>query len=517
MTQRVDKDSLPLNQPRRTPNHPTKSHIVKTKVDGKEKIIRFGEQGASTAGKPKEGESERMKAKRASFKARHAKNIAKGPSSPAYWANKVKWAEGGSVQVKDNTGVLKSLSKLLSLDNPKSMTAGETAADLAAGFVPGVGTALSARDFERARREDDVLGMGLSGLGMIPVVGGATRAANRALRGADALAEVAKAAPKEQKMLQGFYRGYAGDYDAAKAAQDAGTIFVTPQRAVGEYYANKRAAQVGAEPHLEMILADPFAGRGYGHATAGTGKNPPMVTKARKLTLDDVENQTKLYAEGGLVGTPPTTYDPFQVDQIMNTVNAPRGYEKGGDVEVPDVEFDDPESIRLYKHAMKQTAPNRDEVLSNFSGGARARVAGGDLNLGFDLNRMSEGERDQLMKALAANYNVNLGDLNLNANLQRPLDAKGVYVGNLSGSLPLAGGRASLGVQGVRTPYGTDVAGYNAGWQGRVGPGNLSANVNLPTRGGRSAQVQYEIPFAEGGSVSTYDPDRVDAIVNQFM
>jgi hypothetical protein len=68
-------------------------------VDGKEKILRFGEQGASTAGKPKAGESERMKAKRASFKARHGKNIAKGQSSPAYWANKVKWAEGGAVSL----------------------------------------------------------------------------------------------------------------------------------------------------------------------------------------------------------------------------------------------------------------------------------------------------------------------------------------------------------------------------------------------------------------------------------
>lgn len=91
MTQRVDKDSLPLNQPRRTPGHSTKSHIVKTKVDGKEKIIRFGQQGANTAGKPKEGESERMTAKRDSFKARHAKNIAKGKESAAYWADKVKW------------------------------------------------------------------------------------------------------------------------------------------------------------------------------------------------------------------------------------------------------------------------------------------------------------------------------------------------------------------------------------------------------------------------------------------
>jgi hypothetical protein len=87
----IDKDSLPLDKPRRTPDHPTKSHVVKTRVDGKEKIIRFGEQGASTAGKPKEGESDAMKQKRASFKARHAKNIAKGKSSPAYWADKVKW------------------------------------------------------------------------------------------------------------------------------------------------------------------------------------------------------------------------------------------------------------------------------------------------------------------------------------------------------------------------------------------------------------------------------------------
>jgi hypothetical protein len=97
----IDKDSLQLDRPRRTPDHPTKSHVVKTMVDGSEKIIRFGEQGASTAGKPKEGESDAMKAKRASFKARHGANIAKGKSSPAYWADKVKWAKGGSVSLEE--------------------------------------------------------------------------------------------------------------------------------------------------------------------------------------------------------------------------------------------------------------------------------------------------------------------------------------------------------------------------------------------------------------------------------
>ena len=79
------------NKPKRTPGHKTKSHIVVAKVGHKVKTIRFGQQGAKTAGKPKAGESEAMKKKRASFKARHAKNIAKGKMSAAYWADKVKW------------------------------------------------------------------------------------------------------------------------------------------------------------------------------------------------------------------------------------------------------------------------------------------------------------------------------------------------------------------------------------------------------------------------------------------
>ncbi len=79
------------NKPKRTPKHPTKSHVVVAKEGDRTKLIRFGEQGASTAGKPKAGESERMKKKRASFKARHRKNIAKGKMSAAYWANREKW------------------------------------------------------------------------------------------------------------------------------------------------------------------------------------------------------------------------------------------------------------------------------------------------------------------------------------------------------------------------------------------------------------------------------------------
>jgi len=80
-----------FNKPKRTPDHPKKSHVVVAKEGDKVKTIRFGEQGASTAGKPKAGESEAMKKKRESFKARHGANIAKGKMSAAYWANKEKW------------------------------------------------------------------------------------------------------------------------------------------------------------------------------------------------------------------------------------------------------------------------------------------------------------------------------------------------------------------------------------------------------------------------------------------
>ena len=77
------------NQPKRTPNHPTKSHVVVAKSGSTIKTIRFGQQGVSGAGKSPKSKSE--KARRKSFKARHAKNIAKGVLSAAYWANKVKW------------------------------------------------------------------------------------------------------------------------------------------------------------------------------------------------------------------------------------------------------------------------------------------------------------------------------------------------------------------------------------------------------------------------------------------
>ena len=77
------------NKPKRTPNHPTKSHVVVAKSGDQVKTIRYGQQGVSGAGS--NPTTEKQKARRKSFKARHAKNIAKGKMSAAYWANKSKW------------------------------------------------------------------------------------------------------------------------------------------------------------------------------------------------------------------------------------------------------------------------------------------------------------------------------------------------------------------------------------------------------------------------------------------
>lgn len=78
-----------FNRPKRTPSHPTKSHVVVAKVGDKVKTIRFGQQGVKGAGKNPKTEAE--KARRKSFKARHASNIAKGRLSAAYWADREKW------------------------------------------------------------------------------------------------------------------------------------------------------------------------------------------------------------------------------------------------------------------------------------------------------------------------------------------------------------------------------------------------------------------------------------------
>lgn len=102
----------------------------------------------------------------------------------------------------------------------------------------------------------------------------------KALPAVGGLGAVKNAADKE--LLMGLYRGYAGDNVPREK------LFASPQRAVAERYANKRASQTGEDPRVEMLMVNPFAGRKYGHATVGTGAEPPIPTMARELSPDDV-------------------------------------------------------------------------------------------------------------------------------------------------------------------------------------------------------------------------------------
>jgi hypothetical protein len=90
MSKMLKKEMMKCNSPKSTPSHPTKSHVVKACSNGVEKIIRFGQQGVKGSPK-KSGESEAYASRRKRFKSRHAKNIARGMMSAAYWADKVKW------------------------------------------------------------------------------------------------------------------------------------------------------------------------------------------------------------------------------------------------------------------------------------------------------------------------------------------------------------------------------------------------------------------------------------------
>ena len=132
---------------------------------------------------------------------------------------------------------------------------------------------------------------------------------------------IAPAVPEEQKMLQGFYRGYAGEN------LDTPELFVSPQKRIADYYADKRARQTGTEPHAEMVLLDPFAGETYGHSTMGSGAKAPMFTNAKKVNIEDIEGRTQLYQSGGAVHmagggmVSSNHFDPIKIKQIIASLD----------------------------------------------------------------------------------------------------------------------------------------------------------------------------------------------------
>lgn len=347
----LDKSKMKCNQPHRTPNDPKKSHVVKACYDGKEKIIHFGQQGAVTAGKPKEGESERMKMKRKSFKARHAQNIAKGPSSAAYWANKVKWATGGKVDVKNKPAEMRAspqnpvLGALAKGVKGLKDLAGRYQIDSSMPLVGGVGIDEilnlpgAAREVERwsygnypmqipemsnvpqmkTGRQSDVadvalFGMEVAGLSPFSKTAAkylATKINPKTVADSDELRPVGQTDIPTEQMLMGLYRGYAGDIG------DESKLYAAPSRAVAEYYAKRRSAETGLEPHVEQLMVDPFAGRQYGLSIPMDQYNrEPLTTMARELKPKDIQNRYKLYGAGAGL-----TYNPDEINAIADEFN----------------------------------------------------------------------------------------------------------------------------------------------------------------------------------------------------
>jgi hypothetical protein len=195
-------------------------------------------------------------------------------------------------------------------------------------------------------------------------------------------------------------------------------------------------------------------------------------------------------------------------------IDLPDFYAKGGEVDIPELDFDDKESANLYKYAMKTLGLQGEQ--SGAGAGANIPLGGGNLNLGVNFNKLSTMP-NQMMQTLDASYGKNINGIGVNANVSKPLDVEGVYQGMLSGSIPVGLGRLMLGLQAQKTPYGSGVTGHSIGYQGKVGDGMLSATINQPKNNaaGRSAQVQYQMPFAKGGAVE-YNPAEIDTIASSL-
>jgi hypothetical protein len=177
-----------------------------------------------------------------------------------------------------------------------------------------------------------------------------------------------------------------------------------------------------------------------------------------------------------------------------------QGYAGGGSV-VGDLPFNDPDQLRLYHQAMK----HYDDVIEN-TGGSK-KIGKSEARVNYTTTTKGDREHDKDLHTLIADYGLDLGNgANLNAAMIKPIEAEGVYLGNLSGSVPVGEGRASIGLQGLHTKYNDGLSGYTAGYTGKVGGGDLNASYFEPAdhkSEGRQIQVEYNMPFSKGGSVTS--------------
>jgi len=189
-------------------------------------------------------------------------------------------------------------------------------------------------------------------------------------------------------------------------------------------------------------------------------------------------------------------------------------YANGGSV-VGDLPFNDPDKLRLYHQAMQ----HYDDVMENT--GASKKMGKTEARINYNTTAKGDRNRDKDLHTLIADYGVDVGKgANINATMIKPMEAEGVYLGNLTGSVPVGEGRASLGLQGLHTKYSDGLSWYTAGYNGKVGDGNLSASYFEPAdhnSAGRQVQLEYSMPFADGGSVSEFEDPAHERLYRKAM
>ena len=172
--------------------------------------------------------------------------LMQGGPAPAGMASAQTAIQNAAQRPQSRADLLGGLSQFTSLDTPQDMSLGATAADIALGFAPGIGTAQGIRDFERARRDDDMLGMALGGLSAIPVAGGIIKAGRGIGRAAEGAMDMSQAARMQRAQDMGFepttyYHGTSADFDSFDPSMAdpsrRGSVFISDNPAVASTYA----------------------------------------------------------------------------------------------------------------------------------------------------------------------------------------------------------------------------------------------------------------------------------------
>lgn len=235
-------------------------------------------------------------------------------------------------------------------------------------------------------------------------------------------------------------------------------------------------------------------------AMQGGGQQPTVIEQAM---------QTNAQAEQGMPPQMPPQQAPQMPPQAPQMPPGVAGLPTGQMFQGQNfaaggiVAFDEGGSVEPSQLARAFANVGKDKVSNKDIETLMAGLGMDSGMVGAVASKMTANDREEMGRALVAQYRAQLGNVTLQGQAVRPMEApSGVYGLGATASFPVGQGRAMAGLDALRTPEGVRQTGYNLGYQGQVGPGQLSAMMNIPKGGGRpGGQLNYRVPFEEGGAV----------------